>query len=560
MLVQDIRDVVNGRIIMKDGRTVDQIYKGFQIYKSGKAPAEFTAIKETKQYEGLLDDVKRQIDKYWEKKDAEVVLKRKNAGDRKPKHPRWRIKGDRHSVRDASPEEEKVKQYISSIHNPSKRKYAEEYFHYEQGRSQQPKRPSDLSAMGAQAVEMRIQQLLEGGVSDQAPVSRQSAVKMNVGGKKCPCGGQFVQSSVEELSGGRKKRTEKCDKCGRSQIIITDRKTVTDALDPDETHDIRDIEKETGDDKVPLEEVSKTVRELYNEYGAVLTPDKVIIKFIRKYGLTSSDIDRLMPSIKLALRMLPKVKSVRDASPEEEKVKQYISSIHNPSKRKYAEEYFHYEQGRSQQPKRPSDLSAMGAQAVEMRIQQLLEGGVSDQAPVSRQSAVKMNVGGKKCPCGGQFVQSSVEELSGGRKKRTEKCDKCGRSQIIITDRKTVTDALDPDETHDIRDIEKEAKANDYFRKVVFTAERMQLVVMCLKPGEDIGEEVHPTTDQFFRIEEGEGKAIVDGREINIKDGSSILIKSGRVHNIINDSNKPLKLYSLYSPPHHRDGLIQKEK
>lgn len=465
MLVQDIIAIKEGRIITSDGRTVDQIYKGFQIYKSGKAPAEFTAIKETKQYEGLLDDVKRQIDKYWEKKDAEEVLKKK-----------------------------------------------------------------------------------------------------------------------------------------------------------------------TRDDKVPLEEVSKTVRELYNEYGAVLTPDKVIIKFIRKYGLTSSDIDRLMPSIKLALRMLPKVKdevlkkkteddeSIRgkdgyilrvyksgsgynwevydpegqktktglsagsvqhakesadqklgmkifvdskpttDALDPEEKVKQYISSIHNPSKRKYAEEYFHYEQGRSQQPKRPSDLSAMGAQAVEMRIQQLLEGGVSDQAPVSRQSAVKMNVGGKKCPCGGQFVQSSVEELSGGRKKRTEKCDKCGRSQIIITDRKTVTDALDPDETHDIRDIEKEAKANDYFRKVVFTAERMQLVVMCLKPGEDIGEEVHPTTDQFFRIEEGEGKAIVDGREINIKDGSSILIKSGRVHNIINDSNKPLKLYSLYSPPQHQDGLIQKEK
>jgi len=281
-----------------------------------------------------------------------------------------------------------------------------------------------------------------------------------------------------------------------------------------------------------------------------------------KTGLSAGSVQHAKESAdqKLGMKIFVDSKPTTDALDPEEKVKQYISSIHNPSKRKYAEEYFHYEQGRSQQPKRPSDLSAMGAQAVEMRIQQLLEGGVSDQAPVSRQSAVKMNVGGKKCPCGGQFVQSSVEELSGGRKKRTEKCDKCGRSQIIITDRKTVTDALDPDETHDIRDIEKEAKANDYFRKVVFTAERMQLVVMCLKPGEDIGEEVHPTTDQFFRIEEGEGKAIVDGREINIKDGSSILIKSGRVHNIINDSNKPLKLYSLYSPPHHRDGLIQEKK
>ena len=121
-------------------------------------------------------------------------------------------------------------------------------------------------------------------------------------------------------------------------------------------------------------------------------------------------------------------------------------------------------------------------------------------------------------------------------------------------------DTLDPDETHDIRDIEKETKANNYFRKVLFTAERMQLVVMCIKPGEDIGEEVHPTTDQFFRIEEGKGKAVIDGKEIIIQDGSSLIIKAGRVHNIINNSTTPLKLYSIYAPPHHRDGLIQKEK
>jgi len=123
----------------------------------------------------------------------------------------------------------------------------------------------------------------------------------------------------------------------------------------------------------------------------------------------------------------------------------------------------------------------------------------------------------------------------------------------------STTDALDPDETFDIRDIEKETINNNYFRKVLFTADRMQLVVMCLQPNEEIGKEAH-SADQFFRIEEGEGKAIVDGKEINIKDGSSVLIKSGRVHNIINDSNKPLKLYSLYSPPQHQDGLIQKEK
>ena len=239
MLTQDIKDIINGRIIMKDGRTVDQIYKGFQIYKSGKAPAEFTAIKENDRYQGSMDDVKNKIDKYWEKKDAEEVLKK--TGD-----------------------EDKYK-------NPMKPGFK--------------------------------------------------------------------------------------------------------PLDP------------------PVD------------------PKK------------------------------------RDAAKKEQ-----------------------------------------------LKLQ-------------------------------AEFK-----------------------------------DALDPDETHDIRDIEKETISNDYFRKVLFTADRLQLVIMCLKPGEDIGEEVHPTTDQFFRIEEGSGKTVVDGKEINITDGSSILIKSGRVHNIINNSNKPLRLYSLYSPPQHRDGLIQKEK
>ena len=239
MLIQDIRDIVNGRIIMKDGRTVDQIYKGFQIYKSGKAPAEFTAIKENDRYQGSMDDVKNKIDKYWEKKDAEEVLK-KTGDEVKYKNP------------------------------------------------------------------------------------------MKPGFKP---------------------------------------------LDP------------------PVD------------------PKK------------------------------------RDAAKKEQ-----------------------------------------------LKLQ-------------------------------AEFK-----------------------------------DALDPDETFDIRDIEKETISNDYFRKVLFTADRLQLVIMCIKPGEDIGEEVHPTTDQFFRIEEGKGKAVVDGKEINITDGSSILIKSGRVHNIINNSNKPLRLYSLYSPPQHRDGLIQKEK
>lgn len=252
MLTQDIKDIINGRIIMKDGRTVDQIYKGFQLYKSGTN--EFTATKEKDQYEGSLDDVKRQIDKYWEKKDAEEVLKK------------------------------------------------------------------------------------------------------------------------------------------------------------------------TGDD-LPSSSQARKIKELENA-----------ININRKAGLNN----------------------------------------------------------------------------------------LADK------------------------LQKELDQV---------------RSEVVIrgTDSKT-TDALDPDETYDIRDIEKETKANDYFRKVLFTADRLQLVIMCIKPGEDIGEEVHPTTDQFFRIEEGKGKVVVDGKEINITDGSSILIKSGRVHNIINNSNKPLRLYSLYSPPQHQDGLIQKEK
>jgi len=273
MLTQDIRDIVNGRIIMKDGRTVDQIYKGFDLYKSGEK--EFTATKEKDKYEGSLDDVKRQIDKYWEKKDAEEVLKKKTS-----------------------------------------------------------------------------------------------------------------------------------DVAGKKVISIT-----------------------------------------------LNDPDNSLIEFLDWLKKTAN----------------PGHSFVVVGDPERE-----------------------------------------------------------------GNSAPKFGFDGD-----GAF---RIDDIN---------------IKEVIGD---THDALDPDEAFDIRDIEKETISNDYFRKVLFTADRLQLVIMCLNPGEDIGEEVHPTTDQFFRIEEGEGKAIVDGREINIKDGSSILIKSGRVHNIINDSNKPLKLYSLYSPPQHRDGLIQKEK
>ncbi|MBI3634030.1 MAG: cupin domain-containing protein [Candidatus Yonathbacteria bacterium] len=112
-----------------------------------------------------------------------------------------------------------------------------------------------------------------------------------------------------------------------------------------------------------------------------------------------------------------------------------------------------------------------------------------------------------------------------------------------------------------ITNIEKETQENDFFRKVIFTAKHTQLVLMSLNPGEEIGDEVHNTVDQFFRFESGEGKVVVDGEEQAISDGSVVIIPAGTNHNIINTSTeKPLKLYTLYSPPNHQDGTIHKTK
>lgn len=105
-----------------------------------------------------------------------------------------------------------------------------------------------------------------------------------------------------------------------------------------------------------------------------------------------------------------------------------------------------------------------------------------------------------------------------------------------------------------IANIEKITQENENFRQVLYTAKNSQLVVMSLKPGEDIGEEVH-TLDQFFRCESGQGKAILEGVEHSIGDGFSVVVPAGTKHNIINSSSdKPLKLYTLYSPPNHKDG------
>ncbi len=109
--------------------------------------------------------------------------------------------------------------------------------------------------------------------------------------------------------------------------------------------------------------------------------------------------------------------------------------------------------------------------------------------------------------------------------------------------------------------IEQETLANENFRKVLYTGAHSQLVLMSLKPNEEIGMEVHPDNDQFFRFEKGEGKCIIDGNEYELKDGSAIVVPAKAQHNIINtSSSEPLKLYTIYSPAHHQDGVVRATK
>ena len=105
--------------------------------------------------------------------------------------------------------------------------------------------------------------------------------------------------------------------------------------------------------------------------------------------------------------------------------------------------------------------------------------------------------------------------------------------------------------------IEKETLKNNDFRRVLYTAEHSQLVLMSLPPSSEIGAETHSSNDQFFRFEAGTGKAVIDGNEYTVADGSAAIVPAGARHNIINTSDtEDLKLYTLYSPPHHEDGTI----
>lgn len=110
-------------------------------------------------------------------------------------------------------------------------------------------------------------------------------------------------------------------------------------------------------------------------------------------------------------------------------------------------------------------------------------------------------------------------------------------------------------------DIEKATLENNNFRKILYTAKHSQLALMSLKPGEEIGTEVHKDNDQFFRVEEGQGKCIINGYEHKIDKGSAVIVPAGAQHNVINTmKTSPMKLYTIYSPPHHKDQIVRATK
>lgn len=109
--------------------------------------------------------------------------------------------------------------------------------------------------------------------------------------------------------------------------------------------------------------------------------------------------------------------------------------------------------------------------------------------------------------------------------------------------------------------IEELARQNENFRRVLYTAQHCQLVLMSLLPGEEIGMEKHEDNDQFFRFEKGQGKVIINEMEYEVRDGDCVIVPAAAKHNVINlSTNESLKLYTLYSPPHHQDGVVRKTR
>jgi mannose-6-phosphate isomerase-like protein (cupin superfamily) len=111
-----------------------------------------------------------------------------------------------------------------------------------------------------------------------------------------------------------------------------------------------------------------------------------------------------------------------------------------------------------------------------------------------------------------------------------------------------------------VADIEDLTEENSDFRRVLYTGKNLQLVLMSLKPGEEIGEEVHEDRDQFFRIEQGKGEVRIDGKASKIEEDDAVVVPAGARHNIVNTGDKPLRLYTLYGPPEHRDGVVHATK
>ena len=111
-----------------------------------------------------------------------------------------------------------------------------------------------------------------------------------------------------------------------------------------------------------------------------------------------------------------------------------------------------------------------------------------------------------------------------------------------------------------VDNIERATVENEDFRRVLYTGAHLQLVLMTLPPGCDIGEEVHEDRDQFFRIEQGEGEIRIDGVANRVEDDFAVIVPAGARHNVVNTGDRPLRLYTLYAPPEHRDGIVHKTK
>jgi mannose-6-phosphate isomerase-like protein (cupin superfamily) len=111
-----------------------------------------------------------------------------------------------------------------------------------------------------------------------------------------------------------------------------------------------------------------------------------------------------------------------------------------------------------------------------------------------------------------------------------------------------------------VADIEQLTEQNNDFRRVLYTGKHLQLVLMSIAPGSEIGEEVHDDGDQFFRVEEGKGEVIIDGHRSKIEGDHAIIVPAGARHNVVNTGDKPLRLYTVYAPPEHRDGTVHPTK